>query len=534
MEKRLVLFFVLVALTMILFQQFVQPVRRAPPGEPVEADSASTSGWAAMPPESRGAELPDSVAVGGDGYLEGFLTAPAETVTVQTDDLSVRVASVGAKLVSCELPRFIESDGRPVRLFPQEYPGALGMTVNRGGDHPLDDLPFQMQVAQTPSDGIAARIEWSASRQDGAWIRKTLEIPQTGYACRLRLESRGLGLAGFRLEFPPGLRSTERNQKDDHTYFAAMAGVSGRTWKQELGKLKEGVASSEGPTSWLGLRSKYFIAALVPDSLTWHRISTMGGAALGSIGIGAEGMALGGSLDAAYTLYLGPLDYDRLAPIGGGVVHAVEMGNRYLRPIGRVVLLFLTSVHKGVPNYGIVIILFAVAMKLLLQPLTMTTTRSMQRMQELQPKLTAIKEKYKNNPQKQQQETMKLYKEQGINPLGGCLPMLLQMPIFFAMYPVLRASIHLRGASFIPGIVGDLSQPNPILPVLMGLTQFISGKMMATDKQNKALAYVMPVFMTYIFFQMPSGLVLYWLMFNVLQIGEQMWRKRRAAEKPAS
>jgi YidC/Oxa1 family membrane protein insertase len=108
------------------------------------------------------------------------------------------------------------------------------------------------------------------------------------------------------------------------------------------------------------------------------------------------------------------------------------------------------------------------------------------------------------------------------------------MPIFFAMYPVLQASIELRGATFIPGVVGDLSQPNPILPILMGITQFLSGKMMATDKQNKALVYVMPIFMTYIFFQLPSGLVLYWLTFNVLQIGEQVWQKRRAKVAPAS
>jgi len=535
-EKRLVLFFVLVALTMILFQQFVYPKRVPPAAVGPEAITDSTEAAAPSPVVEEPAltEFAAPAPSGDDGFMEGMLAAPAETATVRTDYLMLKVTSVGAMVVSCELPHYRETDKTPVSLFPEDYAGALGMTVNRGGDHALGSLPFRMDVVDHAGDSMAARVVWTARRQDGAWLRKTLEVPAEGYACRLRVESRGLGLAGFRMTIPPGLRSTERNQRDDHNYFAAMAGIGGQTWKQKFDKLKNGPVSSEGPTTWVGLRTKYFMAALVPDSLSWHRVTTIGGPADGYLGVAVEGMAPGGSLDARYPLYLGPLDYDQLAPLGGGIVHAIEMGNKYLRPIGRVILLFLTTMHRVVTNYGLVIILFAVVMKVLLYPLSTTTTRSMRRMQELQPKIEAIKEKYKNNPQKQQQETMKLYKEQGINPLGGCLPMVLQMPIFFAMYPVLQASIELRGATFIPGVVGDLSQPNPILPILMGITQFLSGKMMATDKQNKALVYVMPIFMTYIFFQLPSGLVLYWLTFNVLQIGEQVWQKRRAKVAPAS
>ncbi|MBN1424056.1 membrane protein insertase YidC [Candidatus Fermentibacteria bacterium] len=531
MEKRLVLFFVLVAVTMILFQQFVQPPRQRTPyvvDAPEDSATAAYSPPVEQPPPEPLLSVPDS------GFMAGMESAPAETATVATEYLSLDVASVGATIVSCRLPGFPENSGVAVSLFPEDYAGALGMTVNRGGTQELDALPFRMEVRSWPDKETAARVVWSARRPDGAWLRKTLDVPATGYRCLLRLESRGLNLAGFSLKMPPGLRSTERNERDDRSYFAAMAGIAGQTWKQQPGKLKGASASIEGPMSWAGLRTKYFIAALVPDSSAWHRVSTVPGSTPESIGLTAEGVAPGGAMNARYSLYLGPLDYDELAPLGGGIVNAVEMGNRYLRPIGRLVLLFLTSVSKVVPNYGLVIILFAVAMKVLLHPLTLTSTRSMQRMQELQPKLAAIKEKYKNNPQKQQQETMKLYKEHGVNPVGGCLPMLLQMPIFFAMYPVLRSSIHLRGATFIPGLVGDLSQPNPILPILMGITQFISGKMMATDKQNKALAYIMPIFMTYIFFQLPSGLVLYWLTFNMLQIGQQVWQKRRAAARQAS
>lgn len=511
MEKRLILFFLSVALTMIVFQYFFAPRQVARPA----GASPDTLAHPATQPA-----VPTS--------WEGLVQAGVETLHVATEWLSLTLTSGPGSMVSCHLPQFEEGEGEPVKLFPPGYRGALALQLRYATGDSL--IPCSMEVTSDPDSLHAYRVVWSSSSA-GGWVRKVLDVPRRGYACRLTLESGGSGVAGFTLAIPPGLKSTERNHRDDLSYFAAMAGVNGHTWKHPLGKPK-GPSSTEGLTTWMGLRTKYFLVAAIPDTATWHRITATRDEGK-ALGITWESVASGGRVNASYTLYMGPLDYDQLAPLGS-VVHAVEMGNRYLRPIGRLVLLFLTTVYKAIPNYGVVIVLFAITMKILLHPLTASSTKSMKKMQELQPKIEAIKEKYKNNAQRQQQEIMKLYKEHGINPLGGCLPILLQMPIFFAMYPVLRSSIHLRRAVFIGGFINDLSQPNIVLPILMGITQFISGKMMATDKQNKALAYLMPIFMTYIFFQLPSGLVLYWLTFNVLQIGQQVWQKRKTARLAAS
>jgi len=460
--------------------------------------------------------------------IPGFQPSPDETVTVVTESLVLTVASRGGKLIGWELPEYSDYLGDQVSLFPESYEGAFQLSVRKGGQvYNLHDLPFRLDVERSAGSGRAARIIWTARGDGGCGIQKILDIPDDGYTCRLDMRSHKLGIAGYELTFNPGLQVTEKNQKDDLSYFSLRAGIVGDPWNKKLGKIKEeNPEVREGTLDWVGLRTKYFLAAVIPDSVSWHRIHSLGGSNRGEIGFTMEGLAAGGTMSEAFTVYLGPLEYDLVAPLGRGVTHAVDMGNRYLRPIGRVILLFLTKVHDVVPNYGIVIILFAITMKLILHPLTRKSMQSMKQMQELQPKLAAIKEKYKNNQQKQQEETMKLYREHGVNPLGGCLPLVVQMPIFFAMYPILRSSIYLRGATFIPGLITDLSQPNYGLPILMGITQFFSSRMMATGNQNKALTYGMPIFMTYIFFRFPSGLVLYWLIFNLLQIGQQLLQKR--------
>ena len=151
-------------------------------------------------------------------------------------------------------------------------------------------------------------------------------------------------------------------------------------------------------------------------------------------------------------------------------------------------------------------------------------------MQDLQPRITEIRQKYKNDPQKMNSEMMKLYKERGVNPVGGCLPMLLQLPIFFALFAVFRNTIELRQAEFVLWLK-DLSQPDPyyVLPILMGITMFIQQKMTVKDPKQATMVYVMPVVMTFLFVRFASGLVLYWTMFNVLTLVQQLLLKDRAS-----
>ncbi|HOQ49564.1 MAG TPA: membrane protein insertase YidC, partial [Candidatus Kapabacteria bacterium] len=194
-------------------------------------------------------------------------------------------------------------------------------------------------------------------------------------------------------------------------------------------------------------------------------------------------------------------------------------------------------VHKFVPNYGIAILIFSLIIKILLHPLSITQMRSAQKMQLLSPEMEKIRTKYKDDQQAQQKEIMKLYSEYGINPASGCLPLLLQMPILFALWAVLRSAIELRQEPFIWWIT-DLSMPDKILSfgfsflgmshlsglaLLMGATMFIQQKMTITDPRQKAMVYMMPIMFVFLFSNFPSGLNLYYFFFNLLSIAQQIY-----------
>jgi YidC/Oxa1 family membrane protein insertase len=204
------------------------------------------------------------------------------------------------------------------------------------------------------------------------------------------------------------------------------------------------------------------------------------------------------------------------------------------------VLWAFTSIHQYIPNYGLVLILFGVVVKILVFPLTKKSYVSMKSMQNLQPKVQELRDKYKDDQQKMNQEMMKIYKEHGVNPMGGCLPMLLQMPLLYALFIVFRSTIELRGAEFI-GWITDLSQPDTvftlpfslplyganvnILPIVMGVTMIIQQRMTSSvsSQQQKMMMWFMPVIFLLIFNNFPSGLNLYYALFNLMTIIQQKW-----------
>ena len=242
------------------------------------------------------------------------------------------------------------------------------------------------------------------------------------------------------------------------------------------------------------------------------------------------------------SLFLGPLEYDRIVSVGKNLDEVMNFGWFFIRPISKGVLWLLKNIHIYIPNYGVVLIIFSILVKVAVYPLTKKSYQSTQAMQALQPEISSMREKYKNNPQKLNQATMKLYKKRGVNPLGGCLPMLLQMPLLFALFTVFRSTIELRGEPFIFWI-SDLSSPDIIfnlpfnipiygnyvcaLPMLMAGSMFIQQKMMSggavQQQQQKLMQYFMMVFFFLIFNSFPSGLNLYYTLFNVLSILQQKY-----------
>ena len=234
------------------------------------------------------------------------------------------------------------------------------------------------------------------------------------------------------------------------------------------------------------------------------------------------------SLDLPEKVYIGPKDIDQLTELGHNAKKLIRFG--LFGWIAEIMLRAIKYFHESIPNWGFCIIILTFIIKILFFPLTYSSTKSMAKMQELQPKMKAIRAKYKKAKQdiaqrrKMNEEIMKLYKEQGVNPAGGCLPILIQLPIFWGFFQMLRTSIEFRHSPFIFWI-NDLSVKDPyyITPILMGVTQYINQKMTPTsaDPTQQKMMLIMPVVMTLFFMNFSSGLVLYWLTNNVLQIGQQ-------------
>ena len=229
-------------------------------------------------------------------------------------------------------------------------------------------------------------------------------------------------------------------------------------------------------------------------------------------GLGGE-HTLVKALTDNFTFYSGPKELKELEKLG--MESAIDFG--ILGFLAKPLLKFFLFLHKFIPNWGIEIIVFTLIIKILLHPLTHKSFVSMKKMQKLAPKLEEIKRRYGNDPQKLQEETMKLYKEEGINPASGCLPMLLQIPIFIALYELFLNAVELKGASFL--WIKDLSQPDPTyaLPILMGLSMIVQQYLTpTTNKQQQYIFYAMALFFTFLFASFPAGLVLYWLTNNLI------------------
>lgn len=297
-----------------------------------------------------------------------------------------------------------------------------------------------------------------------------------------------------------------------------------------------------GNVSWIATSSKYFTIILIPGS---------GERADGYIAPGEGGSAAVSIDDPIVTVYAGPKAYHLLSGLEGGQADMIDFGWPVISWIGKLIFHFMTSVLSFAGNWGVRIIILAFVLKIVLSPLTTKSYVSMQKMQKIQPAMQEIQKKYAKDPKQQQAEMQKLYRESGVNPLGGCLPLLLQMPVFFAMYRVLANMVELRGAGFILWI-NDLSRPEILIPfgtkmlglegiglmaVLLGLMIFLQQKLTGTSttgaagQQQKMMMYVMPFMMAFLFMRFASGLTLYWLVFNILTFIHQEYIKKNLARE---
>lgn len=324
-------------------------------------------------------------------------------------------------------------------------------------------------------------------------------------------------------------------QTTDKGYFTASWFTNSH--KKENSEKIEGLEAT-GNVAWIASSNKYFTIILMPETME---------RADGYIAPGEGGSPHIALDDNRMTVYAGPKAYNQLNELGRDTTDMIDFGWPVIRWISKLIFFFLTSVLSFVSNWGVRIIILAFTLKILLSPLTTKSYVSMQKMQKIQPAMQEIQKKYAKDPKQQQAEMQKLYKEKGVNPIGGCLPMLLQMPVFFAMYRVLANMVELRDAGFIWWI-NDLSRPEilihfqtkilglegiGLMAVILGITMFLQQKLTGSSsvgsaaQQQKMMMYMMPIFMTFLFMRFASGLTLYWLIFNILTLVHQELIKKK-------
>ena len=340
-----------------------------------------------------------------------------------------------------------------------------------------------------------------------------------------------------------------------------QAAVATDNERDQVNVIRESVASvkalkdkgepfnREGSILWSGLESNYFAAILVPRAAESQELKVWSGGArpVGELNATANIQVAPFKLAAAgaegdrvvhrYRLYAGPKTLEALAPCGSSLEKMIE--SHWYDSLSSIMSWILRGSYFVIPNYGIAIIILTLIVRLVLHPLSKKSQTSMAKMQKLQPKVKELRDKFKTDKQRQQQEMMKLYKDYGVNPLGGCLPMLLQLPIFIGLYNMLRNSIELRHACFVPWWVEDLSQPDAlfavvnVLPIFSVIIMFIQQRMQpkSGDPQQqqtqKIMGYMMPAFLGWIFYSMPSGLNLYFVASMLIGVLEQRHIKKQ-------
>ncbi len=488
--------------------------------------------------------------------------------TISTDLFTAQISTKGALVVKWELKKFKAWDGLPVQLVSYEKRGdySLLFTTSDGRLVNTRDLYFD---AEAPGDSIVltgnqqCELTYTLPASGGGKIVKRFTFTNSEYGFKSDIEFKGMGDVVSNFEYQivweTGLRYAEHNSVDESSFAAAYL-YSGKELSEiDATKNDEQVQKDiSGVVDWVGERTKYFGLAMIPGTATSDGAYLEGTRkAMPDNGeYEAYSIALkmpyreGTDEKKSVTVFLGPLDYSIVRSYGVSLESMLSLGWAFLvRPISEYIMLpVFNFLHLIIPNWGLVIIVFSIIIKIVLHPLTKSSMKSMKKMQKLQPLMEEIKEKYKDDPQKMNSAVMNLYKEYGVNPAGGCLPMLLQLPILYALYMVFRSAIQLRQASFV-GWIHDLSIPDVIyslpfhlpifgvkdisgLSLLMGITMFVQQKMTVKDPRQKMMVWMMPIMWVLLFMSFPSGLNLYYTTFNVLAIGQQMMINKQADDEP--
>lgn len=434
-------------------------------------------------------------------------------IVVESPLFRAQISSKGGALTRFTLKKFKLSNGRLVQLIPKGKPVFLADY----GD--LNDLEILYKASADTlilSDGEIDTLVLTASADRGN-ITKRYIFDGSSYLFKVEIQASG----PFSLNLSQGILPTEINKKTDISKFRALF-YTDHLKKYSLKSLKDNTISQIADNlTWAGVKSKYFLLAAIKEG-PLKRVDAFRDDSKISL------RAIVPTSNASFSIYLGPIDYFILKGLGYGLASVYSFGFTLFSPFARAILYLFHFFQGFIANFGVIIIVLALLMKIVFWPFTIKSLKSMRKMQELKPKMDALRKLYKDEPQKLQKEMMELYKQYKVNPFSGCLILILQLPIFWALYQILQNTIELRGAPFVLWI-RDLSVKDPyyVLPILMGAASLLQALMQpAQDQQSKLFSLFMPVFLTVIFLKFPSGIVLYWLTYSALSVLEQMWLKK--------
>jgi YidC/Oxa1 family membrane protein insertase len=489
---------------------------------------------------------------------------------VETEKYEVVFSSKGGSIRRWRLKGFTTWNDKPLQLIDWKRSSDYNLVFASSDGRFIDTKDLYFRIDGYPegdrvvlSDSMTYAFDAVLPvRGDSMAIIKHYVVRSGGYSMDMDIEVVNMSEVIANYEYQVTIHSpshTERNSVEEASFSETDIMVNGVHESVNADDTEGEKASFDGETEWISVKNKYFLNALmVRDGFMGngayvegklHNLRNEGQREIYEAGIKVK--YRGEPVETSkFTVFIGPLDYDILAAQYKGLEQVLSLGWKFIvRPFSEYLVMPLFSfLHSFIPNYGVVIIIFSILIKLLLYPLTKSSMKSMQRMQKLQPIMAELREKYKDDQQKQNVETMKLYKEYGVNPAGGCLPMVLQMPILFALFSIFRSTIELRHQPFISWI-DDLSAPDILatlpfkiplmgmsfvsgLALLMAITMFVQQKMSVKDPRQKSMIYMMPVMFWVLFNSFPSGLNLYYFMFNILSIGQQYLINKRHEDEP--
>ena len=468
------------------------------------------------------------------------ISVPGREITIETDKYQAVFTTLGARLISFKLKDYkatAADDAPPVQMLDvSDHRYASLRTTGTGSFILNEDAPFESSaddlIQIKGDDQLELRFQHVAA--NGMQYVKTYRLLGNRYTIDTVLELGNTGAMPMRggLDFSLVQKWHDDKKTSSYSFTGPATLVKDKIEQVKVDDLKDGSVVYDKDVAWTSFQTKYFLSVVVPSPGINERVEVRrkGDAIENLLETPEITLQSGERKKLDYLVYIGPKDVEQLKAAGHNLDKVVHFG--FFNILAQPLFLVLTFFYGFFKNYGVAIILLTVLIKIIFWPLTHKSYSSMKAMQKLQPEMQKLREKHAGDKERLNKEMMALYKTHSVNPLGGCLPMLVQIPVFFALYKVLLDSIALRHAPFAFWLT-DLSAKDPyyITPLLMGASMFVQQKMTPStaDPMQAKIFMMMPIIFTFMFLNFPSGLVIYWLVNNLLTIIQQYFIHRKKA-----